>query len=70
MTSRYGFSFIDCFFLYEIRVGPSEYLSKQWLVFNLKSFAPQDVFEVRQRRVVSFDKRKDFVSLPGGHFLI
>ena len=35
MTSRYGFAFLDCFFfLYEIRVGPSEYFSKQWLVLN------------------------------------
>ena len=34
MTSRYGFAFFDVFFLYEIRVGPSEYSSKQWLVLN------------------------------------
>ena len=64
MTSRYGFAFLTVFFLYEIRVGPSEYYSKQLLV--LKSFGPQDVFEVRQRRVVSCDKRKNFVS----HFIV
>ena len=58
-----GFFFFFC--IYEIRVGPPEYFSKQWLVLNLKSFAPQDVFEVRQRRVVSYDKRKNFVS----HFI-
>ena len=67
MISRYGFAFLDCFFfLYEIRVGPSEYFSKQCLVLNCKSFAPQDVFEVRQRGVVSCDKRKNFVS----HFIV
>ena len=44
--------FCCCCFLYEIRVRPSEYYLRQWLVLNWKSFGPQDVFEVRQRRVV------------------